>query len=252
MLFLLFLAIYFGASPATNPDAHLVAYYNFDNCDARSALHPDADARVYGETGCECGVAGQALAFDGRSSSLEFPGRINNYFTTSDFTLSFYLHPEGHQALPQALFTKDATCTDDHMLALTYTSGTRELDAQLHETPHKSYQRLEYTLLENGWLHYTLVREGPEARTYLNGELQRQTRRCSGIDLSNTALLTFARPRCRTAPYRGLLDELRLYDRALTDAEVRALYRQHPVENAGADCLTSVPEGVEEVVRTGR
>ena len=242
MLALLLFALFLPApvDPEFDPALGLVAHYSFDYCDGRSELPNGTDARVYGAAGCQCGVVGQAMVFDGQRSYLEFGGPLNDYFTTSDFTLSFYLHPDGHRALPQALFTKDASCTRENMLALRYTSGTREMSSALHETPHKNYRHLEYTLLKSGWLHYTLVREGPEARTYLNGELQRRTRRCSGVDLSNAVDLTFAKPQCRAVPFKGLLDEFRLYDRALSDGEVRLLYQRHPVETAGADCITQL------------
>ena len=225
-------------SSAPDFDDALVAHYTFDQCDGRDALDGRSDATVYGVGACRCGVVNDALAFDGRSTYLEFTGPVNDYFTTSDFTVSYYLKPDGHQGLPQALLTKAADCSLDGSLALTYTSGTRTLDARLHETEHKSYRHLDYALPGPGWLHYTLVREGGEARTYLNGELQRETRRCSGVDLSSAAPLQFGKPHCRTAAYRGLLDELRIYDRALTEAEVRALYRRAPVETAEADCVS--------------
>ena len=221
-----------------DPDPGLIAHYSFDLCDGRDALDGQSTATVYGAHTCRCGVVGEALAFDGRSTYLELDGPINAYFTTSDFTLSFYLKPTGRQPLAQALLVKADDCSLDGSVVLSYASATRTLDTHLHESAHKSYRHLDYTLLAEGWLHYTLVREGGEARTYLNGELQRETRRCSGVDLTSAAPLRFGRPHCRTSPFRGLLDELRVYDRALTPAEVRAVYRRAPVESAEADCLS--------------
>ena len=231
---LLVLLFSLGFTLPTDPDEGLVAYFNFDECDGRGA---GGVAELFGSVECRCGVVGQALFFDG-DDYLTFDGAINDYFTTSDFTLSFYLKPAGHQALPQALFTKDADCALDHMLALQYVSNGNELRTLLHESANKAYRRLEFPLPTAGWLHYTLVREGGEARTYLNGQLQRQTRRCSGVDLSNAVPLRFGQSRCRTAPFKGRLDELRLYDRALNDSAVKALYQRAPIENAEVDCMT--------------
>ena len=238
---LLCLICFAPAATDPTPGASLVAHYTFDFCDGRDVLE-GPDARLLGRPGCRCGVSNDALSFDGTQDQLIFPGRINDYFTTSDFTLSFYLKPDGYQLLPQALFVKDATCDKHNQLALRLTSGTSTLSAHLHETPHKYYANLDFLLPGPGWIQYALVREGSMARTYLNGELQRETKRCSGIDLSNEALLSFGAPVCRSAErgahYRGLLDEVRLYDRALTHAEVRAEYARRPVEMAELDCVT--------------
>jgi len=37
--------------------------------------------------------------------------------------------------------------------------------------------------------------------------------------------------------FKGILDELRVYNRALTTVEVRLLYKLHPIENVMMDCV---------------
>jgi hypothetical protein len=62
------------------------------------------------------------------------------------------------------------------------------------------------------------------------------------VDISNTAPLSFANSPCvetgRARRFRGVLDELRVFDRALTNEEVQNLYQRHPIENAQMDCYS--------------
>ena len=41
-----------------------------------------------------------------------------------------------------------------------------------------------------------------------------------------------------TRRFKGILDELRVYDRALSHPEIKNLYRLYPVEAAETDCAS--------------
>jgi hypothetical protein len=93
-----------------------------------------------------------------------------------------------------------------------------------------------------GWLHIALVRRGLYAEIYLNGVLAAESRRCSGLDIANATPLYFNASPClrggRVRSFRGILDEVRIYDRALEAEEVRAVYNLTPIEQAAMDCVT--------------
>ena len=118
----------------------------------------------------------------------------------------------------------------------------RQVDAYLYETPYIHFRDLFAPMDSAFWMHIALVREGLHARLYLNGELRFETSRCQGIDLSNESPLQFSNSPCiqdrEARRFKGVLDELRIYSRALTDEEIRALYLRHPIENAVMDCVT--------------
>ena len=92
-----------------------------------------------------------------------------------------------------------------------------------------------------GWYHIALVREGRYAYTYINGQLQRKATRCSGVDISNDAVLSFSNSPCldgMTRRFKGVLDEVRVYDRALSEEEIEDIYKETPIEQALSDCMT--------------
>ena len=128
------------------------------------------------------------------------------------------------------------------MLDIQLNANQNFVDVDLYESPAKYFRDIEPDLKETVWLHFALVREGIYARTFINGQLQKEGRRCSGVDLTNEAVLSFGNSPCiqqsRVVRFKGVLDELRIYDRALSDKEIADLYARNLVENAEIDCVT--------------
>jgi hypothetical protein len=233
----------------SNPDPlskGLIAHYSFNNCDAKDDSGNESHGKVFGNPGCRCGVDEDALWLDGIRDYIEFQGKVNNYFTTSDFTISFYFKPSKYNVFKQSLLSKRDTCNEYHMFDIQLDINNRIVDADVHETEFKDYSDISPEMDSTVWQHFALVREGIRAYTYINGQPRRRGLRCSGIDLSNNALLSFANSPCvtggRSVRFSGAVDELRIYDRALTADEMLSLYSRAPVETAELDCFTYLPK----------
>jgi hypothetical protein len=230
------------APPGNFFDDGLVAYYSFNNCDARDDSGNGSHGQLFGSINCWCGIEDDGLLLDGVNDYIEFHGAVNRYFTTSDFTISFYFKTEQHSPFRQSMLSKREECEENFMLDLLLDMGIRQVDAHVFESPYKFYPGISPALDEPGWQHFVLVREGFRAMTYVNGHLRKQGFRCSGVDISNEAVLSFSNSPCigtqGTRRFKGVIDEFRVYDRALSPEEVLRLYQLHPVENAQMDCLT--------------
>lgn len=230
------------APPYHSLEEGLVAYYSFNACDARDESGNGSDGTLIGGVGCWCGIEDDGLLLDGSRSYIEFPGKVNRYFSTSDFTVSFYFKAEQYLVFQQSLLSKREDCDEFNMMDLMLDLNSREVNAAVHETPEKYYAGLSTALDTTMWIHFALVREGTRAYTFINGELHRESFRCSGVDISNAAVLSFSNSPCiqngRARRFKGVLDQLRVYSRALSPEEVRRLYREYPVENAVMDCVT--------------
>ena len=226
------------------PDSGLVAHYTFNKCKVEDITGNNPDGEVAGHPGCHCGVEGNALFFDGLNDHITFPGLLNRYFGTTDFTISFYIKPGKYSVFGQSLLAKRENCESYNMLDLQLDVVRKEIKTDLYETPYKFFSDISPETPPTDWIHFALVREGLFAYTYINGQLIRTARRCSGVDLGNAALLSFANSPCistgRTVRFKGGLDELRIYNRALSEKEINKLYLLHPVESAELDCITFV------------
>ncbi|GJM35798.1 MAG: hypothetical protein DHS20C18_47990 [Saprospiraceae bacterium] len=224
----------------------LVAYYSFNECDARDDSGNGSNGEMYGDISCWCGIDDDGLLLDGERDYLQFPGPVNRYFTTSDFTISFYFKVEGYLLFPQSLLSKREICDDYNMFDIHRDMQKQQVITNVYENPQKFYGGLNTGVDSKGWYHYALVREGFRARTYINGSLREESYRCSGVDISNEAVLSFSDSPCirtgRASRFKGVLDELRVYDHALTEEEIASLYALYPVENVQMDCVTFAPK----------
>jgi hypothetical protein len=229
----------FNADPLENG---LIAYYSFNNCDARDDSGNDSDGILFGKMTCVCGVEGDGLELDGIQDYIEFHGKVNNYFTTSDFTISYYFKTDKYSIFQQSMLSKRATCEEINMLDIQLNINQRFVDTDLYENPRKYFRDISPELDSTVWMYFALVREGIRAKTFINGQLRQEGMRCSGVDLTNDAILSFGNSPCirgrQTVRFKGVLDELKVYDRALTAEEIMDLYNRTPVENAEIDCVT--------------
>ncbi len=236
------LVLLFSLAPPPDLSKGLIAYFTFNECDARDDSGQGSEGHLIGNVRCWCGIEDDGLLLDGQQAHIIFSGTINDYFTTSDFSLSFYIKPEAALVFPQSVISKREACDDFHLLDIALDTRLQELTTDVKETEEKLYRELGPALPEGSWLHYALVREGVYARTYINGKLLKTARRCSGIDLSNEAPFSIGNSPCvqngRMRRFKGVIDELRVYDRALTDDEIQWLYEETPVENAQMDCVS--------------
>ncbi|MCI5080340.1 MAG: LamG domain-containing protein [Saprospiraceae bacterium] len=225
----------------------LVAYYSFNQCDARDDTANGSNGQMKGGVSCWCGIEGEGLLFDGVDDHLVFEGIVNKYFTTTDFTISFYIKPEQYSVFRQSLFSKREACSFDQMLDLSLDLNRKEICTQVYQTEYHYFKDLSPALDSTGWMHVALVRSGLQAQTYINGQLRKQSFRCRGVDITNEALLMFSNSPCMGAAgrykrFKGVLDELRVYGRALSEEEILELYLQYPIENAVRDCVTFAPQ----------
>lgn len=228
--------------PTMSFEEGLVAYYSFNQCDARDDSGSGSHGELYGGIDCWCGVDDDGLLLDGIQDYIEFPGVVNRYFGTSDFTVSFYFKAEGHSVFRQSLLSKGENCEDFHVLDFLLDYTNEEIDTRFHETPRKYFPGLSPGLASKGWHHFALVKEGLKATTYIDGEPRQESYRCSGIDIGNDAVLSFSNSPCirrgSARRFKGVIDELRVYERALSRGEILQLYRLYPIENAQMDCFS--------------
>jgi hypothetical protein len=246
--FVLVVSLPLCALLALAPSSHimedgLVAYYSFNQCDARDDSGRGSNGAMYGDIQCWCGIEDDGLLFDGINDFIEFEGLVNRYFGTTDFTVSFYFKTEKQSAFAQSMLSKRELCDEYSHLDLLLDQSDRIVDTRLYENPAKYYDEISPELDSTRWMHFALTREGFEAKTYINGVPQKRGFRCSGIDISNEALLSFSNSPClrggRAERFKGVLDELRIYDYALPEEAVWELYSRYPVENAQQDCYAS-------------
>jgi hypothetical protein len=77
---------------------------------------------------------------------------------------------------------------------------------------------------EGEWMHIAAVRQAGEARLYMNGTLV-ESGTLAG-DIGSTSSFMIGNAYDLGSPFVGTIDEVRVFDRALSDSEVKSLYSE--------------------------
>jgi filamentous hemagglutinin family protein len=75
------------------------------------------------------------------------------------------------------------------------------------------------------WIHVAYTFTGTEAKMYINGVLVQSNSGTNNFSIANTQNLYFGRFSDSWYPLNGALDEVRLYNRTLTDIQIAEVYR---------------------------
>lgn len=108
------------------------------------------------------------------------------------------------------------------------TNGQDKLDIYLGDTSNKGYHSSNAAILRNTWTHvaFTYNDQTDELKLYINGQLDRIIT-TSGL-LNFDSGVRFGRPEYNNEPFKGLMDEIAFYFRALSAEEIYARYLDGP------------------------
>lgn len=170
------------------------------------------------------------VSFDGVDDYYSVADNDNLDFGTGDFSLEWYGYIDFDGAL-DLILTKQASVTTQGFSI--YTNTTNALFFNIHDGTDRSYILTSNTF-QDGYYHIIAVRTASALSLYINSSLQSVT--TSGTiadvgDVSNTEPFFVGKGHSSgvTGYFDGDIYNFRLYNRALTQAEVTSLYNYgHP------------------------
>ena len=226
MLLLPMVMGFFVLSAQTN--IGLIAHFPFDS-DLSDATGNTANngIPVGAPSLGSCGVRDNALFLGGGNDQIQFLGSVNNEFDTEDFTVSMYFKPIGKNGTQYLLSKRDMDCFPENSFYLRYVPARQTLNAVLFESAERNLSLVHVIPEPACWQHVTLVRDANKVRLYVNGAFVQELGTTRRINIKNPENLVLGNSPCRTANetgFDGLIDDFRVYNRALKDEEIRALY----------------------------
>ncbi len=207
----------------------LAAYYNFDGNFQDATGNTANSALVHGGPEFRCGLVGQAVYLDGGDDRIIIPGtdNVNREFDTEDFSVSFYYKPVGSGGTPYLISKRSPDCLGEHEFYVRYSPQTLTLETVMYENPGRNIRLIERLFNTSCWQMVTVVREATRVKLYINGKFAKDLGTAGRIDISNDGELMIGFSNCAMGnepPFKGLIDELRIYSRALKEEEVAGLY----------------------------
>lgn len=199
----------------------LIAYYPFaGNADDHSGRNHHGTAHEAVLVTDRFGSSQQAMQFDGVNDYVEAADHVD-FDLTNQITVSAWIRHDANAACFEDILMKgnDAwglqfACDGSGTILfhLTTSTGSHNLNSNVRP-------------LEGQWVHITAVYDGSEQRIYINGVLKNSVA-LSGPILTNDQPFTIGyKVAGDNAFYNGIIDEVRVYNRAFAPAEVPSLVR---------------------------
>jgi len=186
---------------------------------ANDATRSGHDGVAVGDVSFAPGVVGQAFVFDGRDGYVEFDPRIGNY-GAEDFSVELWLRPGFARDGTRPILVKGDGSADGLSLSL---DGAGHVAAALAGRQDSLKLASGRPLSPEVWHHVALVREGPMAHLYLDGELDGSAAADGIVELQTPdPLLLGGLP--QSPSYAGQIDEIALHRRPLSAEEIRATH----------------------------
>jgi gliding motility-associated-like protein len=235
---MLMLLVSTGLSSQTGNDK-IVAAFSFNNCKGADETGNGSNGAFIGGLGCSCGVRDTAIQLDGDDDAVFFVGPLGDVFTTSDFTVSFYIRPdEKDQTLAtQVVMAKQEDCSTDHAFWVRYSRINRIISSGISESDTLLTTVTAQLDDDVCWQYVSLVRKGNRYSIYLNNSLRDTKTTKTRIDISTSAILKIAEPVCPLDNrFQGAIDELRIHSKAL-EIEEQLPYYYSPNRILNGDTL---------------
>jgi RHS repeat-associated protein len=236
------------AGSCSGPTSGLVACWKFDENGGTTA----ADSSGYGHQGTlqngtswTTGQSAAALNFDGVDDMVVTNGLAD---VTNNFTLSFWALPSAsHEIDSESTGGTSGTSGERYAFWPTWydgghagagvSVGTNGVSVYEHAAYYMP-ATLVYPATITNWTHITIVYENKQPKLYINGTLVR-------TGLTSTMDYVHLNPYYIGGQvygyYAGRMDEVRIYNRALSASEVSVLANGPPVPNASAFVSQTVP-----------
>lgn len=196
-----------------------VAHWTFD--DGSGTVTVDAagnsNGTVFGAVWV-AGVAGSALDFNGTTSHVVIDNTLD--ITGTQITLAAWIQPrDGGTANGSRVISKrtDAGGSDVWAMATSQNRVHFRLDGEDMSSSH--------VFAPNEWLHVAMIYNGVDKLIYVNGVLDASTPQAKSDPIDTSARPVHLGMReGEGRHFNGLIDEVRIYNRALTSTEVSALF----------------------------
>ena len=214
-------AVTIVVNPPTGLPAGLVGHWNFEN-DTDDQSGNGFDGVIHGDPGFIAGISGQALDLDGTGDAVELPEITA--LDASEFSVSIWVNVDPASSGRLGMFHASITAGDE--IARLFVQGSRVYFANGYDA--LTFPPCSTTVPSGEWRMVTVTVDSAaqEAKVYIDGA------ECVSDTSFSTASGTFgaenfigARFGPSSESFQGQLDEVMLWNRSLTAAEVLTVFQ---------------------------
>ena len=203
----------------------LVGRWTFD--DGKGSIARDASGRgndgsVMGGASWTKGIIGGALEFDGSDDFVSIPNE-SAFDITGNVTVSAWIQVKSFTKPWQSIVTKGDRAWRIHRAGSRNSVGFACSDLSRDQVGDLYGNR---DVDDGKWHHVAGVLNGTKASIFVDGALDASTNASPNISVNDYAVLIGANAQATGRLFHGLIDDVRIYDRALSVDELRALVKE--------------------------
>ena len=219
--------LFFPSSLLAGLTSGLVAWYPFDG-DAEDASgngnHGTVNGAILGTD--RHGNSNKAYVFDGSNDFIQIPNHASLNFANS-LSLHFWINPNNWAGGgTEGIISKKSNDSSNGYVVYRDNNHLNEITFRYRgDGGFQSYLKTNSFVSDNQWQNWTVTYQETCSKWYKNGQLQQVYDSLSNSsDMSNSNPLKIGYADTWNYFYSGSIDEVRIYDRALTSSEVTQLY----------------------------
>ena len=215
----------------------LVAHWSFDDCTAKDSAASHFDGTIQGAPQCAEGVTlngatGKALQFNGSTDWIE--GGIDSSVFTADWSIVAWFYHTGYGSPWEAIFSNSTNGINNTPL-MTFNGDTSKTGYKNYfgingvgTIPDGTFVNLGSHLKQ--WIFAVITfKDGiPTVYAYKNGKLIKASQALSwSLQQSNGFYIGRHYHASSSQLFKGKIDEVKIYNRALSATEINSLYLQN-------------------------
>lgn len=217
------------------PSRGLLLHTNLDNATGTTSFTSN-DLEAYEATVTNtsfmgnAGVLNTALGFDGTNDYVDFDDPPGDTLDPAYITVSCWVNPDNFAATQYVISkSRDVAGTEQTGYSMILLS-TGQVRADFWSSVDNGRKNVDSagTINTGTWSHIAMTYDGSELKVYINGSEENSSSITGTIASGNRKLvfgsLAFGPP--NHFRYDGLLDDVFIYDRALSASEVNMLYQR--------------------------
>ena len=213
-------------------DDRLVAYWKLDGNAVDFA--GGYNGTIYGAT-TTAGQVGDALNFDGQDDYVALPDNEPVWLPQNNFTLSVWVYFAGDFTSPEKILDlnhDDSSISSNELGCFIGREGSKFNFWMTTATNPDEDLNSNQELVGNKWYHLVAIRNGTTQSMYIDGEFEK-SRTCSadpidfvgGYDDDKVNIGMSTHNNVGIQYFDGLIDEVAIYDRAVSDLEIEGMYQ---------------------------
>lgn len=191
----------------------LVAHYSMEN-NVQDISKNGLDGTIVGEPGFVAGVDGMALELDGTEDYVDC-GNSASFDITDEVTLSAWVKTNDSGNEEHNPFVGKG----DHSYAIKHSTGNA-IQFFIYDGQWIEANVSVDDSFNDDWHYVAGTYDGSELKTFIDGGLSATTAHVGDIDSSTDNLTIGTNSEEDGRYYEGSIDEVRIYNRALTDGEI--------------------------------